>query len=83
MIWKPNFDIWWHRVIVTSVIGAIIGVGMYFINEKPFSEESQLKWQELNESGGHFDPTGTPEGHHDDDDDHVDEPGTPDDHHDE
>lgn len=52
-------------MIITFGIALFIAVAMFFINEKPFSEESQLRYQQVDE-GGHYDPPGTAEGHHDD-----------------
>ena len=65
MIWKPSFDIWWHRVIITFTIALFIAVAMFFIHEKPFSDESQLRYQQVYEDD-HYDPPATPDDHHDD-----------------
>lgn len=75
-------------MIVTFIIALVLAVGLFFWKEKPFSEESQLRYQEINEGGGHYDPPGTSVDHHgsdeaDEEADHEEEPGTPDDHHDE
>lgn len=36
---KIDFNIWWHRIIIVFIIGVIISVTMFFINEKPFSKD--------------------------------------------
>lgn len=74
---KLNFDIWWHRIVFVTVIGVIISVGMFFIKEKPFSDEARQRYQQVDEEG-HYDPPGTEEHGHDEeaDEDHGHEPDT-------
>lgn len=59
---KIDFNVWWQRIILTFVIALVIAVAAFIIKEKPFSEESQLRYQE--EGGGHYDPPDVePHGH--------------------
>lgn len=60
---KISFDIWWHRIVVVFVIALVISVSMFFIKEKPFSEESQLHFQNTDEEG-HYDPPSAGEHEH-------------------
>lgn len=60
---KIDFGIWWHRIVVIFIIALLISVSMFFIKEKPFSEESQLHFQETDEEG-HYDAPGAGEHEH-------------------
>lgn len=46
-----NFEIWWQRIIFFFLLALIISVGMFIINEKPFSNEGSegLSQQEPHE----------------------------------
>jgi len=55
-----DFGIWWHRIIVTFVIAAIISVSIFILKEEPFSEETRQRAQ-LEEV--HEEEPGTPDDH--------------------
>lgn len=86
---KIDFSIWWQRIILVTVLATIFSVAMFFIKEKPFSEESQLRFQQTDEDG-HYDAPGAGEHEHEDEgagvveevveDDHGHEEDVEDDH---